>query len=269
MFGQKKEKPQLHGNDQAYWEYQRSYAYDVLMPLFKKWNWSWKGKRILEVGCSEGGILHAFAEQGAEVVGLEFGKKRVEVANQSRTMEFSVVQGDFCSLQVRELLDDSFDLIIFRDVIEHLYDKAVAMENVKHYLREKGRVFFSFPPWFMPFGGHQQVLPKPWKNIPFLHYLPRNAYVNLLDQVEGRKHLVEDLLSTYDTRITMGQFRRMIRFHDLEIEREKQYLINPAYKLKFGWEPRETGVLRSIPVLREILTTSMYAWVCKSEVKNG
>jgi 2-polyprenyl-3-methyl-5-hydroxy-6-metoxy-1,4-benzoquinol methylase len=53
-------------------------------------------------------------------------------------------------------LDDKFDLIIARDILEHVIDISMVIKNVKQYLKEDGIFHFITP------NGHEDV----WK-----HYL--------------------------------------------------------------------------------------------------
>jgi hypothetical protein len=114
----------------------------------------------------------------------------------------------------------------------------------------------------MPFGGHQQTLKGPLRMVPFLHYLPRGLYARLLRRVEpDRPGLVQDLLATYDARISLARFRRLVKRHGMVIERSRLYLLNPAYQLKFGWPALPLPLPRALEFLGEVFATSMYAWV--------
>ena len=61
------------------------------------------------------------------------------------------------SREVEELYTSrQFDLILLKDVIEHIPDQERVIPYLKEFLKPGGRVFFGFPPWYMPHGGHQQ-----------------------------------------------------------------------------------------------------------------
>jgi 2-polyprenyl-3-methyl-5-hydroxy-6-metoxy-1,4-benzoquinol methylase len=260
----KKRMPRLHGNADLYWRYQYKYAEDILIPMFKSWDFECKGKRVLEIGCSEAGILNAFADNGCDVVGVEIGEKRVANAIKHQKVEFPVVEGDFCSSDILNKIEGKFDLIILRDVIEHLLDKDTALSNMKELLSIDGRIFLSFPSWLMPFGGHQQALKSPFRYLIFLHYLPKSIYIRFLKAIEpDRAELIQTLIETYDARLTPGQFRNLMSTHGLTIDKSDYYLLNPAYEIKFGWPSVKLGFFSKIPIVRDILTTSFYAFVKK------
>src|SRR5690606_1488845 len=75
----------------------------------------------------------------------------------------------------------TFDIIMMRDVIEHIPDQEDFMVFVKKFLKDDGIIFFGFPPWQMPFGGHQQISSVKWiRRAPYLHLLPMGIYTALL-----------------------------------------------------------------------------------------
>src|SRR5690606_22371864 len=76
-----------------------------------------------------------------------------------------------------------FDLIIMRDVIEHIPNQELFMKYVKKFLKSDGKFFLAFPPWQNPFGGHQQVCRNNLlSKLPWFHLLPKNLYKLVLDR---------------------------------------------------------------------------------------
>jgi 2-polyprenyl-3-methyl-5-hydroxy-6-metoxy-1,4-benzoquinol methylase len=63
---------------------------------------------------------------------------------------------------------------LLKDVIEHIHDQPKLIAWMKSYLAPNGTIFFGFPPWQMPFGGHQQLCRnKVLAKLPYYHLLPR------------------------------------------------------------------------------------------------
>jgi SAM-dependent methyltransferase len=252
----------LHGNAEAYWEYQYRYANEILFPLLAQWNWSCQDRCVLEVGCSEAGILQAFADAGASVTGVEISPGRIESARALQKTPFPVLLNDICNPDGLNELNSPFDLIILRDVIEHLFDRDVAMRNLSTLLAERGRVLVTFPPWYMPFGGHQQVLKTLLRKIPWLHLLPLPLYNRLIRSgVQGDRSLYQDLINTRTTGLTIRAFRRLLKRTGFVVDREIRWLVNPAYSIKFGLTARAAGILGSMPFLNEIAVSSVYAFL--------
>jgi 2-polyprenyl-3-methyl-5-hydroxy-6-metoxy-1,4-benzoquinol methylase len=79
-----------------------------------------------------------------------------------------------------------FDIVLFRDVMEHLEGPHKALDIVKRYLSPGGVVFIVFPPYFSPYGAHQQILPGktiakiPYNKLPYLQLLPKPWFLRLV-----------------------------------------------------------------------------------------
>uniref|UniRef100_UPI003FEF9222 class I SAM-dependent methyltransferase n=1 Tax=Alistipes shahii TaxID=328814 RepID=UPI003FEF9222 len=70
-----------------------------------------------------------------------------------------------------------YDLIILRDVIEHVEDQPRLMARLAELLAPDGVLFVAYPPWRMPFGGHQQMAVSRFAaHFHWLHLLPGPLY---------------------------------------------------------------------------------------------
>jgi len=93
---------------------------------------------VLEVGCGAGGILVPFKEAGATVVGIDFDETYMEKGRSHGLL--------LQRLTVHELAEDmKFDLIILKDVLEHLEDVHAVIESLKDHLTESGRIYIQVP----------------------------------------------------------------------------------------------------------------------------
>lgn len=154
----------------------------------------------------------------------------------------------------------AYDLIILRDVIEHIADKRRLMVRLAGLLAPGGVLFVAYPPWRMPFGGHQQMAVSRFAaHCPWLHLLPRSLYawsLRLAGETPGK---IAGLLGIRDTRISIRKFRRVAADAGLKRVSECFYLVNPHYETKFGLKPRcLPGALRAIPWLRDFFTTTCF-----------
>ena len=102
------------------------------------------GKRILEVGSAEAGLLKFFHELGARCTGMELSPLRFSHSKLlNDTSEIKLVKGDICNPDLyKESLAEGFDIIVIRDVIEHIEDKLSALTNVFNLLSEMGVFLF-------------------------------------------------------------------------------------------------------------------------------
>ena len=102
-------------------------------------------RRILDVGCSAGGLGAALKRrQGAEVTGIELDEA---YARDAEDVLDRVFQGD-----VQEVLADPpadlqgpFDLVIAADVLEHLIDPWTALRRAADLLEPGGSAIVSLP----------------------------------------------------------------------------------------------------------------------------
>lgn len=148
---------------------------------------------------------------------------------------------------------------MLRDVIEHIHNQERFMTFVKGFMKPDGVIFFAFPPWFMPFGGHQQICVHKISKIPFIHLFTKGFYKWLLKTSGENDGTIESLLEIKETGITIERFERIVRREKFTILDKTPYFINPNYEIKFHLRPRKVWpVFRNIPYLRNFYTTAGY-----------
>ena len=135
---------------------QKKYTKEYLVPYFQKHIPEFHKKKILEVGCAEGGLLEVLQEIGIDAAGLEISEERVEISKRINP-NLKIMVGDITNPNLTSRGIGNFDVVIMREVIEHLPDKKTAMENISKLLNREGYLFISFPPKYSPFAGHQQI----------------------------------------------------------------------------------------------------------------
>lgn len=231
-----------------------------------------KGTRVLEIGCGEGGVLLPFIRRGCEVVGVDLSAVRIDLAKDFLAQEVSSGQARFICQDVYETtfletFSHYFDLIILKDVIEHVPHQENFIPYLKHFLKKGGQIFFGFPPWYMPFGGHQQVCKhKIASKLPYYHLLPAPVYRALLKAFGESDVAITELMEVKETGISIERFERIIRMSGLEVKAKQHYLINPIYLYKFGWKPRvQYGLIEAVPFFRNFLTTCVYYTIAPAE----
>ena len=230
---------------------------------FLQSNWSFpKDMQVLEIGCGEAGVLKAFTELGYQSTGIELEESRLEFAREFMKEELAAGKVQFLNKDIYDVVPDTdlgtkFDLIILKDVIEHIPDQARFMPQLHRFLKPGGKVFFAFPPWQMPFGGHQQLCRNKWlSKLPYYHLLPSFLYQSILTWF---KEPVADLMEIRDTRISIEKFEKIVRKTQYNIVANTHYLINPIYEYKFNVKPRiQFSFIKAIPWLRNYFTTCVY-----------
>lgn len=252
---------EFHADRKRYFEIQLLNAGKYLIPFIEEKFQLHPGMRVLEIGCGEGGVLKAFVNKGCTGVGVELDLTRIEDANQFLAEEIAsgklrFVTKDIYKVDVDKDLAGHFDIIVLKDVIEHIHDQPKLIGWMKQFLKPGGIIFFGFPPWQMPFGGHQQMARSKISRLPYIHLLPASVYRWLLRK---KKEPVDDLMEIRDTRISIEKFERICKNQGYEVLHYRHYLLNPIYEWKFGWKPRrQTVLIRSVPWVRNFFTTCVY-----------
>ncbi|MGB5030040.1 MAG: class I SAM-dependent methyltransferase [Chitinophagaceae bacterium] len=252
---------EFHADRKRYFDIQVLNAEKYVIPFIEEKFPVKAGMRILEIGCGEGGVLKAFINKGCEGVGVELDAPRVVDANKFLTEDIAAgrlrfVVKDIYEVDVKKDFNGLFDIIVLKDVIEHIHDQAKLIGWMKNFLKPGGIVFFGFPPWYMPFGGHQQICKSRISRLPYIHLLTKGMYKWVL---RNRKENVEEMMEIRDTGISIERFEKICKKEGYTLFHTGHYLINPIYEWKFGWKPRkQIGLIKLIPFFRNFLTTCVY-----------
>jgi 2-polyprenyl-3-methyl-5-hydroxy-6-metoxy-1,4-benzoquinol methylase len=100
-------------------------------------------KRVLDVGTSTGYLAEVMVRNGCSVTGIELDP---EAARQAEKYCERVVIGDVENLDLETRLGgESFDVIVFGDVLEHLREPLRTLRRLKHFLRFGGYAVASIP----------------------------------------------------------------------------------------------------------------------------
>src|SRR5829696_6298061 len=100
-------------------------------------------KRVLDVGASTGYLAEALAERGCRVTGIEIDPG---AARQAEEHCERVIVGNVEDLDLAvELGGETFDVIVFGDVLEHLKDPLQILKRFKSFLSPRGYVVASIP----------------------------------------------------------------------------------------------------------------------------
>jgi len=228
---------------------QKNHASAYLIPYLERRLPDFHRLRVLEIGCAEAGFLDALREHGIRAVGLELEPHRIALAK-AQNPDLEILAGDITDPGVVRRLGRTFDLIVMRDVIEHVPDKAAAFRNMRALLKPEGRLYITFPPRFSPYGGHHQNGKTLLKRIPYLHLLPR-AVIRLLGRMMGEhRHIIENAIGNYRIGLSIGRFEALCRLHGFGMEVRELFLFRPVYRTRMGLKPRR---LPDLPLIREFI----------------
>lgn len=218
------------------------------------------GVKVLEIGCAEGGNLLPFAENGCTVTGIDLTDVRIEQAREF--FESKGCSGTFMTLDFLEMESSPvlYDIILIHDVIEHVPNKEKFVEHIRKFLAPDGIIFWRFPAWQMPFGGHQQICHgRLTSHLPFMHLLPRGCYSTLLRTMGESQRCIDELTYIKECGTTIETFEKLLRANGYSVLDRCLWFINPHYQQKFGLKPRRLyPLLASTKGLRNFFATSCY-----------
>ncbi len=254
---------EFHGNAEMQFDQQYENAKNYIIPFIQTHLKLGKGVKVMDIGCGEGGVLKAFYEVGCTCLGVDLSPMRVENAKnlQKEAVDsgnLNFIARDIYQFPVEE--ENSYDLIIFKDSIEHIPDQPKIIAHVRKFLKPTGQIFFGFPPWFMPFGGHQQICSNKWlSKLPYYHLLPVFLYKSILKMGKEDKDTIDELLEIKSLGLTTSHFQSIFKNAGYEQTERKLWLINPIYQYKFKLKPRvQFSWLSFIPYFRDYFTTTAY-----------
>jgi SAM-dependent methyltransferase len=257
-----------HTNYELYFKELAKGVSDIVIPYIESVKKIQKDCIVLEVGCGLGGNLHPFLEKGCKAIGIDIYEKSIERAreffNDSENSEnLSLLNNDFYKMDPNSI--PKANLVLIRDVLEHMVSVEVFFERLKEFLARDAIIFVAFPPWRMPFGGHQQgcknsVLAK----MPYYHLLPRRVFEFILKTFGEDKDYIDSLYNEVRrTRLSICKYKKILRKSGFKIEKETYYLINPSYKIKFGLNPKVLPGIFRIPFICDFYTTAHYSLISK------
>ena len=156
------------------------------------------GMRVLDLGCGRGDLAFYLAKRRISVVGIDYSKAAIELANFSlRRMPYEVKKlVKFMLMDANKLnfQDNYFDLVIAIDVFEHLYKEELdlVMQKISKELKKDGILlvhtetnkiyldfthnFFVYPISSFLIKINNHFLKKSYQG---LHQDPRNEYHKL------------------------------------------------------------------------------------------
>ncbi len=252
-----------HIDRKLYFDEQGRTTKQHVIPYISKFFNITSDTRVLEIGCGEGGNITPFLDLGCTVRGVDLNAQQIEnaktyFADHPNLHKLTLIAEDIYLIPEADI--QTYDIIIMRDVIEHIHDQRKFMGFVKRFMTDKGLLFIGFPPWQMPFGGHQQICHnRKLAKLPWFHLLPVPLYRAVLRAGGENENTIETLLEVKETGISIERLRRIALQEKWSILDETLYLINPNYEVKFGLKTRKQfGLIAALPWFRNFMTTCGY-----------
>jgi 2-polyprenyl-3-methyl-5-hydroxy-6-metoxy-1,4-benzoquinol methylase len=134
-------------------------------------NLDFGAKTVLDVGCGTGVLCAEAARLGARrVVGTDLAREEADENVRRRFPEvadrvsFVATKGDLA-----ELGDETFDLVVSKDAMEHFSDPDAVVAEMIRRVAAGGELVIGFGPlWRSPWGGHIDYMTRvPWAHLMF------------------------------------------------------------------------------------------------------
>jgi len=128
-----------------------------------------EGARILDVGCGIGTYVRRLRDLSEHVYGIDIDEQRVRRGSLSLP-NLALAAGEHMPFP-----NDSFDVIMLHEVIEHVSDDAATLREACRVARPGGKVVVYAPNRLYPFETHGVYVGRRYVfgNIPLVNYLPR------------------------------------------------------------------------------------------------
>ncbi|MEN9795419.1 MAG: hypothetical protein RLZZ150_396 [Bacteroidota bacterium] len=202
-------------------------------------------------------MLAAFVERGTSyALGTDIQRALLtEISDPvwtSQGLDIDFTHHDVIYENVPAAWQERFDIVLLRDVIEHLDDAQIALRNIQRLLKPGGVVIVTFPPYTSPFGGHQQLLGTKVGAIPFVHLLPWSIFSSIITQ--GEEVNQEELVRLHRIRLSASDVRRAATAANLRVVDERLFALRPVFRWKYQLPipSLEVTALRAVPGIRAL-----------------
>jgi SAM-dependent methyltransferase len=227
---------------------QKKHTTSYLIPYFEKNIPDYKNKKVLEVGCAEGGFVDELQNMGMDVMGLEIEQGRVKIANE-KNPDLNILCADITDSNVVSKIEKKFDFIVMRDTIEHIPDRHSTFKNISGMLNEGGYLYITFPPRFSGFAGHQQNCRSLLKVLPYLHLLP-DFLIRFIGKVLNENPArIKGVINNYKIGLSINAFEKYFKEYGFSPIVKDLFLLRPIYKIRFGVNAVKVP---NIPLFREL-----------------
>ena len=110
--------------------------------------------RILDLGCCGGSLLLSLQKQGfSNLHGIDLSENAIKLCKSRGLPNVSLMNGE-----KMEFKDNSFDVIIISDVLEHIKNDSAALEESLRVLRPSGKLIVFVPAFDFLWSAHDEVL---------------------------------------------------------------------------------------------------------------
>ena len=258
-----------------FYEYRFKEEYKELLRYWTRFSDTpdFAGKKVLDFGCGLGvQCIEAGKHDAESITGIDIVESKLEYARTKVGLEFPQIADrfKFFYTEIDDLQEDGFDLIISKDVFEHVVatqgDQSIervgqVLEELKKRLLSGGILYLGWGPlWHSPLGDHRlskELLPFGDFPIPWGHLFVTESF--LIKRVNKRRG--ENYTDIYNyglNKIPYKAFRKVVDDCGMEIlSFEVNVTTNPLKPL--------FSLLRTLPFMEKYCTSTVYCVLRKKD----
>lgn len=247
-----------------HWVVQFKLACHRLIPWLEDNGVSLKGSSVAEIGCGEAGVLMAAMYAGAtRTLGTDILDDLIynysaKIA-QALSLDVQFTHHDVIKDPPDMEWEESFDIVLLRDVLEHLEDPVRALVNISRIMKPGATLMITFPPYFSPFGGHQQLLGTLPGKIPFVHWMPGRLFDKIVRASKDSTN-ADEVRRLRSIKLNADKVRAAARGAGMIVADEKYFLLRPVFRYKYGtFVPAvDVSFLKKVAVVRNLAMESAF-----------
>lgn len=247
----------LHPRTKRNIRMQYKLAVHTLIPWLQKLHKLPENAAVCEIGCAEGGVLAAFVQRGTSLaVGTDIqGRLLTDISQpvmHKYGLNITFTEHDVIYDEIPDEWKQKFDVVLLRDVIEHLDDPAIALQNIKRIIKPDGVVLITFPPYSSAYGGHQQLLGTKLGAIPFVHLLPNVIFTKII--AGGEVTNQEELHRLHKIRCSAKKVLSAAKKAGYSVVDQRYFGLRPVFRWKYQ-RPipiMEVTAIKDLPFVKEI-----------------
>lgn len=169
-----------------------------------------KEKSVLDIGCGGGFLTNALAKAGHQAFGIDVSGKSLEVAKKRDTT--GTVQYQKANAYALPYENESFDVVCAMDVLEHVEEPSLLIQEASRVLKSEGLFFFhtfnrNFLSYLIIIKGVDWCVPNAPKNM---HVYPLFIKPKELKQLLFDKKLAITTLKGFRPKIFSRSFLKML-----------------------------------------------------------
>ena len=160
-------------------------------------------QKLLDAGCDDGNNAFLLSKKSERTWGIDVNRKAIEAAQKN----FPLIPFSCCPVENTPFENEFFDVIVMNDVLEHVRDETVAINEMFRILKKGGQLIIS-----TPHKGMFSFLDP--ANVKFV--VKNKLLLRMLYGKKKTEKFLKNGLSRNDfhRHYSLGQFRSMLRASD-------------------------------------------------------